>query len=640
MPIEVEPGAPSPLGASCTKNGVNFALYIESQKPVHLAIYSAKTQKLIHKLGVTHFSGQIGHIFLSGLPNSFIYSYIEGKQELLDPFARVLTTPHDWKDKTPYQPRAFFTNETAFDWGTDKRPGIKVEDLIIYEMHVRGFTQDPSSRAKFPGTYLGLIEKIDHLKSLGINAVELLPIHEFNPHEYPKSTSPYFGKILQYWGYSSASFFTPMNRYAVGKEPTAAIQEFKQMVRALHEAGIEVILDVVYNHTAEGGEQGPVFNFKDLGKQTYYILDEKGQYTNFSGCGNTFNCNHPVTVELILASLRYWVTEMHIDAFRFDLASIFYRGVEGSPPIIEFITKDPVLKDVKLIAEPWDAAGFQHSGSFKPLSRWSEWNAYYRDGVRRFIIGTPGSKQEFATRLAGSEDLYSKETPQKSINFVTCHDGFTLRDLVSYNSKHNKANGEENRDGNDNNISWNCGAEGPSNDPAIAALRMRQMKNFHLALMLSQGIPMLHMGDEYGHTKQGNNNTWCQDNALNWFQWKQLEQQKEFYQFYRNLIQFRQKTPLLKQARFLSPEGIEWHGKKPHEPNFESDETFIALRLKDPNSQDLYAAFNAKNEPSTVQFPDGAWAWIANSSKTESGKAPPTYEMLPHSSLLLQAVIS
>lgn len=642
MPIEIMPGSPAPLGASYNRNGINFALYIENcQKPIYLILYSAETQELIQKVKITQFSGQIGHILLAGLPNSFIYSYLIENQELLDPFAKCLITPHKWEDKSAYQPRAFFTNDTDFDWGQDARPAIKNEDLIIYEMHVRGFTQDPSSHVKCPGTYLGLIEKIDHLKNLGINAVELLPINEFNPYEYPKPISPYFGKIMQYWGYSPLSYFAPMNRYAAGKEYNAAILEFKQMARALHKAGIEVILDVVYNHTAEGGQEGPTFNFKVFGKETYYILDENGRYANFSGCGNTFNCNHPVTVELILTSLRYWVTEMHVDAFRFDLASIFYRGIEGAPPIIEFITKDPILKDIKLIAEPWDAAGLQHSGSFKPMSRWSEWNAYYRDAVRRFIMGTPGSQNEFATRLSGSEDLYFNEHPQKSINFITCHDGFSLNDLVSYNFKHNLANGEQSRDGMDHNLSWNCGVEGPSDDPSIIELRLRQMKNFHLALMISQGIPMIHMGDEYAHSKHGNNNTWCQDNALNWFQWKKLEKNAEFYKFYSGLINFRKETPLLKQTQFLSDAAIEWHGKMPFEPNWESGESFIAFRLKDPNGQDLYAAFNARNEPATVHFPNGPWLWIANTSAPISEKqAPDTYEMFPYSSLLLQSAIT
>ena len=641
MPIQIKSGSPTPLGSSLTKDGVNFAIYIENpKKRLNLAIYAADTKLQLYKIELTHFSGQIAHISLSGLPDSFIYTYIIEKQELLDPFARALTTSHDWPNNEPYQPRAFFTHEPEFDWGQDTRPLHKTEDLIIYEMHVRGFTQDPSSHVKFAGTYLGVIEKINHLKSLGINAVELLPVNEFNPHEYPLPTSPYFGKVMQYWGYSPVSYFALMNRYTTGKEPNAAINEFKQMVHALHEAGIEVILDVVFNHTAEGNEKGPIYHFKDLGKKTYYLLDNDGNYENFSGCGNTFNCNHPVSIELILASLRYFVTEMHVDAFRFDLASIFYRGIEESPPILEFITKDPVLQNVKLIAEPWDAYGFQHSGNFKPMSRWSEWNAYYRDAVRKFIIGTPGSKKEFAKRLSGSEDLYSSEHPQKSINFITCHDGFSLNDLVSYNSKHNLANREENRDGSDNNLSWNCGVEGHSSDPHIIELRVQQMKNFHLALMLSQGVPMIHMGDEYAHTKQGNNNTWCQDNELNWFQWQKLEKAESFFQFYRELIHFRKGRSILKQTKFLSDTDIEWHGQIPYEPNWESDKTFLAFTLKDPNKGDLYAAFNATNESSTVQFPSNAsWMWVINSADplTERQPAPKSFTMLPYSSLLLQA---
>lgn len=657
MPITTKPGSPAPLGACHTKDGVNFALFMQEPKEAKLVIQAIDNQSQVYECKLTHFSGQIAHILLTGLPSSFIYYFQVGDLQLFDPYAKGLITSHDWNDTSPYQPKAFYTNESSFDWGNDVRPLIKNEDLVIYEMHVRGFTQDPSSGIKSPGTYIGLIEKIDHLKTLGINAVELLPVNEFNPHEYPKTTSPFYGKIMQYWGYSAVSFFTPMNRYAAGKVYNAAILEFKQMVQKLHEAGIEVILDMVFNHTAGGGEDGPVFNFKELGKETYYILDETGNHTNFTGCGNTFSCNQPVAIELILASLRYWVTEMHVDGFRFDLASIFYRGPHGEPltppPVLEFITKDPVLKNVKLIAEPWDASGLQHSGSFKQMSRWCEWNAYYRDAVRKFIMGAPGSKKEFATRIAGSEDLYAKEQPQKSINFVTCHDGFSLNDLVSFNSKHNLANGEEDRDGTNNNLSWNCGAEGDSDDPHIIELRLRQMRNFHLALMLSQGIPMIHMGDEYAHTKKGNNNTWCQDNPLNWFQWQQLAKKEEFFRFYRGLIHFRNETPLLKQTGFLSSDGIEWHGKTPSEPNFDSDEAFLAFRLKDPqNGRDLYAAFNARNEPATIHIPNcnegETWMWIANSSLAlcddyyEKGRKPlpcssDSIDMLPYSSILLQA---
>lgn len=657
MPIEIEPGSPVPLGASYNGKGVNFALFMQEPKKIKLVVQAIDNQSLIFEHEIEQFSGQIGHIFLSGLPDSFIYFYQLDNERILDPYAKGLITPHDWSDTTPYQPKGYFSNKTEFDWESDKRPDIKNEDLIIYEMHIRGFTEDPSSEVKSPGTYLGLIEKIDYLKSLGINAVEVLPVNEFNPHEYPNPASPFFGKIMQYWGYSAVSYFTLMNRYASGKEYDAAVKEFKQMVKKLHEAGIEVILDMVFNHTAEFG-QGT--SFEKLGKETYYILDEKGEHTNFTGCGNTLNCNQPVVIELILASLRYLVTEMHVDGFRFDLAPIFYRGTDGAPlalpPILEFITKDPVLQNIKLIAEPWDASGLQKSGSFKELSRWSEWNAYYRDGVRKFIMGNPEAKKEFATRIAGSDDLYSKESPQKSINFVTCHDGFSLNDLVSYNGKHNLANGEENRDGTDNNLSWNCGAEGDTNDPGIIDLRLRQMRNFHLALMLSQGIPMIRMGDEYGHTKQGNNNTWCQDNALNWFQWHKLTEKEEFHRFYSGLIHFRNENSFLKQTGFLSPDVLEWHGKVPSEPNFDSNEAFLAFTLKDPqNGQELYAAFNARNEPATVQFPkcpEGKiWAWIANSStplskdyyekekklETCSGES---FEMLPYSSLALYSTVT
>ena len=434
-----------------------------------------------------------------------------------------------------------------------------------------------------------------------------------------------------------------------------AIQEFKTVVKELHANGIEVILDVVYNHTAEGNQEGNIFSFKGLENSVYYLLGPNGEYYNFSGCGNTVNCNNPVVRELIRDSLRYWVTEMHVDGFRFDLASILVRSHDGiplsNPPLVEAITLDPILANTKLIAEAWDAGGLYQVGTFPAMGVWAEWNAEYRDSVRRFIKGTDGEVGNFATRICGSEDLYGKgRLPCNSINFVTAHDGFTLADLVAYNEKHNESNGEENRDGGQNNESWNCGVEGETGDREIVSLRERQMKNFHLALMISQGVPMLLMGDEYGHTKFGNNNTWGHDSRLNWFQWDSLEQNQAFFRFYRMMIAFRKKHAVLKHTRFLGEHDIIWHGVEPGKPDWSLKSRFIACTLPDSiNGYVLYVAFNAYYEELTVHLPwrDTLWHQIAytmlpsphdivneREAKAIKGK---THTLAPHSALILKA---
>lgn len=650
-------GFPSPMGATVKESGVNFALFVKnfSKSPLQLIIEDPNTHEILETVQLTHFTDDIYHVLIEGLPETFIYYYKITGHVLLDPFATSLTTPKIWENSSKYQPKAYFSKSDFFDWGNDKPPAVKMEELIIYEMHIRGFTKDPSSKVANPGTFLGVIEKIDHLKNLGINAVELMPITEFNPHEYPPPNRPYLGKLVQYWGYSPVNFFCPMNRFA--KENS--IVEFKKMVRALHEAGIELILDMVFNHTAEGSKEGPIFNYKKLANSFYYLLDAHGNYANYSGCGNTFNCNHPMAIQMILSSLRYWVTEMHVDGFRFDLASIFYRGEQGKTlqdsSLLDKITEDPILSKVKLIAEPWDAGGLYQVGHFyQKNNQWSEWNDKYRDSVRSFINGKSENKGEFTTRLSGSQDLFHKGSPKNSINFITCHDGFTLFDLVSYNSKHNLVNGENNRDGTNDTTSWNSGIEGPTLDPTIIELRLRQICNFHLALMVSQGIPLLSMGDEYGHTKNGNNNTWCQDNALNWFQWDLLDKRKDLVNFYQNLIHFRRKTPLFKGSEFLNEATICWHGKTPLQPNWHENDSFVAFQLLDSKeNQDLFIAFNAAKTSTKIQFPPcpkGAWRWIVNTSlplpESFFNENPPQlvkedfYEMAPHSSLMLKCVES
>lgn len=654
MTYSTKPGSPSPFGTVVSPNGVNFAVFTDCHRGVKLKLRSPESLEIFAEIPLRFQTGQVSHCFVENLKPPFLYSFeVEGK-ELLDPYAKALIAPHEWGKHDKYQPYGFVQG-SAFDWSEDPRLNLPKEDLIIYEMHVRGFTQDPQSKAVHPGTFLGVIEKIPHLLDLGVNAVELMPIHEFNENEY-RLKNPLNDTLMhQFWGYSTVNFFCPMNRFSIKN----AVFEFKQMVLALHKAGIEVILDVVFNHTSEGNEQGPLQSFKGLSEKTYYIFDSNGQYANYTGCGNTLNCNHPIVISLIVSALQYWVTEMHVDGFRFDLASIFYRGEDGhvlkTPPILEAITKDPILAGVKLISEPWDAGGLYQVGGFFPESkRWGEWNGRYRDCMRRFLKGNPHLKGEFATRISGSEDLYGhdRRSPRNSINFITCHDGFTLCDLVSYNSKHNLANGENNRDGSNQNDSWNCGQEGKTEDAEVLLLRQRQMKNMHLALMVSQGVPMLNMGDEYGHTKEGNNNTWCQDNPLSWFLWDKLQENSSLFRFYKGLIHFRRANPLLRSKKFLRDDDIEWHGKIPCDPLWEIDDQFVSFSLIDKvKGNHLYIAFNASNDKAEIKLPElkngKAWALVANTalaSPDDYVEDPKqvflqnTCSMDPYSSLILIAL--
>jgi isoamylase/glycogen operon protein len=580
---------------------------------------------------------------------------------LSDPYAKSLSTSHEWgqcliQDSQGFSPRGRLVLEHPFDWQKDEPPNIPPQELILYEMHVRAFTQSPTSKVKYPGTFLGIIEKIPHLKALGINAVELLPIFEFNECENHRKNPKTKERLVNFWGYSTINFFTPMQRYATSSEWGAAISEFKTLVRELHKNGIEVILDVVYNHTAEGGADGPCFSFRGIDNKTYYILSPDGKYLDFTGTANTFNANHPIVIELIIDSLRYWVTEMHVDGFRFDLASALTRDEKGvpllQPPLIEAISFDPVLANVKLIAEAWDAAGLYQVGNFPSDERWAEWNGKYRDITRRFLKGTDGLAGEFAKAVSGSQDLYGKDrSPYHSINFVTAHDGFSLRDLVSYNTKHNEQNGEDNRDGLNENDSWNCGVEGPTANRKIIALRARQMRNFHAALMLSLGTPMLLMGDEYGHTRRGNNNVWCQDNALNYFLWDELEQAAPFFRFYQLVIQLRKTHWILQRVDFLDTSQVDWHGLEPLQPNWGSK--FLAWTLKDSiNEEHLYIAFNAQSTKARVHLPTPPphkkWYRILDTSlpspddflehPTESAPLKFTYDMSDHSVLVAKSI--
>lgn len=628
----IKPGLPFPYGTQNSPNGVNFAVFTSSKGEVNLIIRDSESLEVLGRVPMQFQTGQVRHVFVEKLDLPFLYSFEVDGKELLDPFAKAVKS---FKDN--YQPFGL-VGDKNFDWSEDKRLNIPAVDLVLYEMHVRGFTQDPSSQVNDRGTYLGMIEKIPYLLDLGVNGVELMPIQEFNEKEYPKDS------LSQYWGYSTVNFLSPMTRFSTKN----GVDEFKQMVLAFHKAGIEVILDVVFNHTSEGNEHGPIQSFKGLSKDSYYIFDSKGLFANYTGCGNTMNCNHPTVISFIIHALRYWVAEMHVDGFRFDLASIFYRGEYGqvlkTPPLLEAISKDPLLAGVKLISEPWDAGGlYQVGGFFKESPRWVEWNGRYRDCMRRFLKGESHLKGEFATRISGSEDLYGhdKRTPANSLNFITCHDGFTLRDLVSYNSKHNEANGEYNRDGTNQNDSWNCGVEGETNDIGVIALRERQMKNIHLALMVSQGVPMLLMGDEYGHTKEGNNNTWCQDNRLNWFLWDKLQENNSFLRFYKGLIHFRKSNPLLRSPVFLRDDDIEWHGKIPCDPLWDVDDKFVSFCILDKvKGNDLYIAFNASQDKVEVKLPkprgSKTWARVADTALA----SPEDYMEDPRQALIQQDTYS
>jgi glycogen operon protein len=524
--------------------------------------------------------------------------------------------------------------DDLFPWEFDQPLGTPLADSVIYELHVRGFTAHQSSAVLAPGTFAGLVEKIPYLKELGITAVELLPVAEFD-ETANRLKDPLTGeRRLDYWGYNPLAFFAPKSGYSCGPDP---VREFKEMVRSFHAAGIEVILDVVFNHTGEGPAGGPALSWRAIDDEIYYLKDpESGRYRDYSGCGNTLNCNHPVVRSHIIDCLHYWVTEMHVDGFRFDLASILGRGRDGSvlanPPVLEQIAADPILAGSKLIAEAWDAAGLYQVGSFPAWGRWAEWNGRFRDDLRRFVKGDPGMVPALATRLAGSSDLYqgSGRAPFHSINFVTCHDGFTLRDLVSYNAKHNEPNGEENRDGSDDNFSWNCGAEGPSAEPAVEALRERQIRNFLALLLLSHGTPMLLAGDEFGRSQDGNNNAWSQDNGTAWLNWNLKTAGADLFRFVRKLIRFRREHPVLRRRSFL-PGGdgrgiaIFWGGRLPGRPDWSHESRLLAwhvaaMPLEAPGDQ-VYVIANAHWEAAECELPELRWGEWRRTADT--GLPPP-----------------
>jgi glycogen operon protein len=556
---------------------------------------------------------------------------------LLDPYAKAIGgrdvwgTPPNWDDVYPHRGRIVFED---FDWGGDRPLETPIEDLVVYEMHVRGFTRHPSSGVKFPGTFAGIREKIPYLKDLGVNCVELLPIYEFDEWENSRPAPDGSGTLMNYWGYSTVGFFAPKAGYAATGKLGMQVDELKALVKDLHANGIEVWLDVVFNHTAEGNERGPYISFRGLDNKTYYMLTPGGYYFNFSGTGNTLNCNNPVVRNMVLDCLRYWAAEYHIDGFRFDLASILGRDPSGAPlpnpPLLESLAADPVLAKCKLIAEAWDAGGLYQVGSFPAYGRWAEWNGKYRDTVRKFLKGDAGEVGPLAQRLSGSPDLYWHRGPAASVNFITCHDGFTLWDLVSYDHKHNEANGEHNNDGANDNHSWNCGREGPTDDPGVTALRRRQVKNAAAILMVSQGVPMVLMGDEAGHTQGGNNNTYCQDNDLSWLNWDRVKANAELHRFFKHLIAFRRAHHALRGRKFFEQLQWEdgavrasWHGTRAWHADWSDGSRALALMLHGrPHAAapadrcTLYVAMNTYWDGlpfELPQLPDGqTWRVSAN----------------------------
>ncbi|MBV9770523.1 MAG: glycogen debranching protein GlgX [Bryobacterales bacterium] len=630
-------GRSSPLGASIVPGGVNFSVYSRSATAVDLLLFDRNDDspsRVIPINPVENRTYHYWHVFVPGLRKGQLYGYrVHGPYDpasglwfdpgkvLLDPYGRGVAVPEGYSRDAARLPgenastamKSVVVDLADYDWEGDSPLHHPSTQTIIYEMHVRGFTRHPSSGlpASTRGTFAGLIEKIPYLQQLGITAVELLPVFQFDSEDAPRG-------LANYWGYSPVSFFAPHSGYSSRQDALAAVNEFRDMVKALHRAGIEVILDVVFNHTAEGDHRGPTFCFRGFENDAYYILEQdRSRFANYSGTGNTLNANHPIVRRMILDSLRYWVAEMHVDGFRFDLASILARDSSGqvlsNPPVLWDIESDPALAGTKFIAEAWDAAGLYQVGSFVGDS-WKEWNGRFRDDVRSFLLSQDDTVARVADRLLGSPAIYGHKEHDagESVNFVTCHDGFTLNDLVSYNQKHNEANGEDNRDGANDNRSWNCGAEGPSGDPGIEALRNRQVKNFLTITTLSLGIPMIGMGDEVRRSQFGNNNAYCQDNETSWFDWSLVEKHSDLHRFLRLLLERRHlRNPEAEQNQqslnqLLARARKAWHGVKIAQPDWSSSSHSIALSAHLPDENVItHLIFNAYWEALEFELPDG-----------------------------------
>ena len=669
-------GKPFPFGATLVPGGVNFSIFSSHATSCTLVLFKKHAPEPIAEIPFPK-EFRIGSVFCMVVfdldyenieygyrmdgPNNFQEGHWFDKTKiLLDPYAKIIggrdvwgKTP-DWNNIYQHRGRIAFDD---FDWEDDRPLEIPSEDLIIYEMHVRGFTRHPSSGIKdrHRGTFAGIRDKIPYLKELGVNCIELMPIFEFDEFENSRPNPQTGEMLLNYWGYSSVGFFAPKAGYAATGKLGMQVDELKALVKELHKNGIEVILDVVFNHTAEGNERGHTISFRGIDNKTYYMLTPEGYYFNFSGCGNTLNCNNPIVRNMVLDCLRYWAEEYHIDGFRFDLASILGRDPWGfplaNPPLLETLAFDPILAKCKLIAEAWDAGGLYQVGSFPAYGRWAEWNGKYRDSIRTFLKGE-GNVGEVAQRLQGSPDMYAHagRSPATSINFITAHDGFTLADLVSYNYKHNEANGENNNDGTNDNESWNCGAEGWTGDPGINALRRRQMRNSIAMLMMSQGVPMLLMGDEMGRSQNGNNNTYCQDNELSWLNWDLLTTNSDLFRFVKSCIAFRKAHPVLRN-RYHFRNGdyigsgyadITWHGTQAWKADWSEGCRTLAFMLcgkhaKEGTVEDdyIYVAINMHWEAHWFEIPGlppgMQWHIFAN-----TGSTPPEDIWEPGSEPLLE----
>jgi isoamylase len=680
----VTPSESAPLGATVRPGGVNFSVYSKRTTLIELLLFddenARQPSRIIPLDADKHRTYHYWHVFVPALERGQVYAYrahgpyeladglrFDGEKVLLDPYGFAVTVPEAYDRGAAARPgdncatamKSVVADPHRYDWEGDRPLRRPLVETVIYELHVRGFTRHPSSRVapEKRGTYAGLIDKIPYLKDLGVTAVELLPVFQFDSQAAPNG-------LVNYWGYQPVSFFAPHNAYCSRRNALAVLDEFRDMVKALHRAGLEVILDVVFNHTAEGDMDGPTLCWRGLANDSYYILDrDKSRYADYSGCGNTLSANHPIVRRLIQDSLRYWVSQMHVDGFRFDLASILSRDEEGhllpSPPVLWDIESDPLLAGTKLIAEAWDAAGLYQVGSFIG-DTWQEWNDRFRDDVRRFVRADNGSVRRVAARILGSPDIYGHEerTAEQSINFITCHDGFTLNDLVSYNDKHNEANGESNRDGLYDNLSWNCGVEGPTDDPAIEVLRNRQVKNFFVLQLLAMGTPMLLMGDEVRRTQRGNNNAYCHDSEISWFDWSLLERHGDIYRFVKVLNGFRQRRDVVTEGRahslnnLLRRARLEWHGVELGRPDWSEGSHSLALTLRSLRARFLlHVMFNAYWEPLVFELPavpaGGREAWrrcIDTALQTPDDICPwqegsvvtqPKYAVQPRSVVLL-----
>lgn len=632
--FKIRPGFFRMYGACVASNGVSFTINSHGATRCTLLLFKPQASKPYARIPFPD-SYRIGDIYSMLVfdikPDEFEYAFsFDGPYEpakgllfneenvLLDPYSRAVTGQRKWGEKPEggkdfeYRARVVKSN---FDWGNIKQLEQPFEDLVIYETHVRGYTKDKSSGVSAPGTFAGLKDKIPYLKDLGINAVELMPIFEFDEMESARVVDGV--QLYNYWGYNTVSFFAPNTSYAFNEEHNHEGDELKSLIKALKENGIEVILDVVFNHTAEGNEMGPCFSFKGIDNNVYYMLTPDAHYYNFSGCGNVMNCNHPVVRSFIIDCLRHWAIEYRVDGFRFDLASILGRDQNGAPmanpPILESLAFDPVLGKMKLIAEAWDAGGLYQVGSFPSWNRWAEWNGRYRDDMRSFLKGDDGMAGNAITRITGSRDLYSPESRghKASVNFMTCHDGFTLYDLYSYNEKHNEKNGWNNTDGDNNGHSWNCGAEGETDDPNVNGLRRRLIKNAFAALLCSRGPAMFFAGDEFCNTQFGNNNAYCQDNIISWLDWSRLEKFKEIHDFVRHMIQFRKEHPILRKMTKPSscqfPE-ISVHNGTPFNASTDYKTKLIGIMYAGRNEEDteddiVFYCMNAYWEPLVMQLP-------------------------------------